>query len=233
MTASDGPRLLVVDDEPNILELLSASLRFAGFTVETAPGGSEALTTVQSFRPDLLLLDVMMPDLTGFELVERLRADGVLAPVIFLTARHDTADKIAGLALGGDDYVTKPFSLEEVIARIRALLRRSGAWGGSGTSERLSFADLELDESSHEVRKGGERVALSPTEFKLLRYLMLNAGKVLSRREILEHVWSLDYTGDAGVLESYVSYLRRKVDSAEPRLLHTVRGVGYMLRRPR
>ncbi|WP_343985933.1 response regulator transcription factor [Pseudonocardia aurantiaca] len=233
MTASDGPRLLVVDDEPNILELLSASLRFAGFTVETAPGGSEALTTVRSFRPDLLLLDVMMPDLTGFELVERLRADGVLAPVIFLTARHDTADKIAGLALGGDDYVTKPFSLEEVIARIRALLRRSGIWGGSGASERLLFADLELDESSHEVRKGGEPVALSPTEFKLLRYLMLNAGKVLSRGQILEHVWSPDYAGDAGVVESYVSYLRRKVDRAEPRLLHTVRGVGYMLRRPR
>jgi two-component system OmpR family response regulator len=231
--AEPAARLLVVDDEPNILELLAASLRFAGFEVATAADGQQALAAVRSFTPDLLVLDVMMPGMDGFSLVRRLRETGIRAPVLFLTARDATEDKVAGLTLGGDDYVTKPFSLEEVIARIRAILRRAGGPGGPGPAGRLAFADIELDEESHEVRKAGEPVALSPTEFKLLRYLLQNSGRVLSKAQILDHVWNYDFGGDANVVESYVSYLRRKVDTTEPRLLHTVRGVGYVLRRPR
>jgi two-component system OmpR family response regulator len=228
-------RLLVVDDEPNIVELLSASLRFSGFEVATATSGGQALEVSKAFRPDLIVLDVMMPGMDGFAVVRRLRGDGDRVPVVFLTARDAAEDKISGLTLGGDDYVTKPFSLEEVIARIRAVLRRTGAAGGLDRSApaRLRFADIELDDDSHEVWKAGLPVALSPTEFKLLRYFMQNVGRVLSKAQILDHVWNYDFGGDANVVESYVSYLRRKVDTTEPRLLHTLRGVGYVLRRPR
>jgi two-component system, OmpR family, response regulator len=224
-------KLLVVDDEPNIVELLSASLRFAGFEVATASNGAEALKLVRSFRPDLVVLDVMMPDVDGFAVVKRMRENGQRIPVLFLTARDATDDKITGLTLGGDDYVTKPFSLEELVARIRAVLRRTG--GGFGPdSSRIVVGDLELDDDSHEVRRGGEVVSLSPTEFKLLRYLMLNPGRVLSKAQILDHVWNYDFNGDANIVESYVSYLRRKIDLDEPRLISTVRGVGYVLRVP-
>jgi two-component system OmpR family response regulator len=225
-------RLLVVDDEPNIRELLAASLRFAGFEVLTADTGSEALRLAMAQRPDLLVLDVMMPGLDGFDVVSRLRRDGVDSPVLFLTAKDAVADKVEGLAVGGDDYVTKPFSLEEVVARIQALLRRAGK-SAAEPAARIVFADIELDDDAHEVRKAGELVALSPTEFKLLRMFLVNSGRVLSKAQILESVWQYDFGGDANVVESYVSYLRRKVDTTEPRLLHTVRGVGYVLRRPR
>ncbi|HET6214074.1 MAG TPA: response regulator transcription factor [Micromonosporaceae bacterium] len=223
-------RLLVVEDDPNILELLSASLRFAGFDVSTAVSGSDAVSAARAHRPDLVVLDVMLPDLDGFEVIRRLRDGGVHTPVVFLTARDATDDKIRGLTLGGDDYVTKPFSLEELTARIRAVLRRVG--GSGDQAPRLTFADLELDEETHEVWRGGSRVSLSPTEFKLLRYLMLNAGRVLSKAQILDHVWNYDFRGDDNIVESYISYLRRKVDTGDPRLIHTLRGVGYVLRKP-
>ncbi|HEV8649031.1 MAG TPA: response regulator transcription factor [Actinomycetes bacterium] len=223
-------RLLVVEDEPNILELLSASLRLAGFEVATAANGLEALQAAQRHRPDLVVLDVMLPDLDGFDVARRLRSGDVRTPVLFLTARDATEDKVTGLTLGGDDYVTKPFSLEEVIARIRAVLRRTRA--GMPSPSRLRAADLELDEEGHEVWRAGSRVQLSPTEFKLLRYLMTNVGRVLSKGQILDYVWNYDFQGDSGIVESYVSYLRRKVDTVEPRLIHTIRGVGYVLRLP-
>jgi two-component system OmpR family response regulator len=226
-------RLLVVDDEPNIRELLSASLRYAGFEVMTAADGQQALALAESFRPDLLVLDVMMPGLDGFGVVRRLRQSGRHTPVLFLTARDAAEDKVSGLTLGGDDYVTKPFSLDEVVARIRAVLRRTAAAQTAAEAPRLSFADIELDEESHEVLKAGKLISLSPTEFKLLRYLMANAGRVLSKAQILDHVWNYDFNGEANVVESYISYLRRKVDTTEPRLLHTIRGVGYTLRLPR
>ena len=227
-------RLLVVEDEPNILELLSASLRLAGFEVATATGGLEALQAVQRHRPDLIVLDVMLPDLDGFDVARRLRSGDTRTPVLFLTAKDATEDKVTGLTVGGDDYVTKPFSLEEIVARIRAVLRRtSGSAGAAAEQARLTFADIELDDDTHEVWKDGELVALSPTEFKLLRYFMQNSGRVLSKSQILDHVWHYDFGGEANVVESYVSYLRRKVDTTEPRLLHTLRGVGYVLRMPR
>jgi two-component system OmpR family response regulator len=233
MTATPEARLLVVDDEPNIVDLLATSLRFAGFEVATARNGPEALRVAETFRPDLLVLDVMMPGVDGFTVVRRLRQDGISAPVVFLTAKDGTEDTVTGLTLGGDDYVTKPFSLEEVVARIRAVLRRFAESAPARSSSMLSFADLELDEDTHEVWKAGELVALSPTEFKLLRYFMQNAGRVLSKAQILDHVWHYDFNGDANVVESYVSYLRRKIDTTVPRLLHTLRGVGYVLRQPR
>jgi two-component system, OmpR family, response regulator len=228
--AQARPRLLVVEDDPYILELLSASLRFAGFQVATATTGGDAVTAAREIRHDLLVLDVMLPDLDGFDVVRRLREGGIRTPVVFLTARDATEDKIRGLTLGGDDYVTKPFSLEELTARIRAVLRR--AIGEQQPTSKIVFADLELDEDSHEVRRAGTLVALSPTEFKLLRYLMRNAGRVLSKGQILDHVWQYDFRGDDSIVESYISYLRRKVDAVEPRLIHTLRGVGYVLRLP-
>ncbi|MEO6713087.1 MAG: response regulator transcription factor [Mycobacteriales bacterium] len=230
--AAPEARLLVVDDEPNIVELLSASLRYAGFEVQTATTGAEAVRIARTFRPDLLVLDVMMPDMDGFDVVRRLAGEGNRIPVVFLTARDATEDKITGLTLGGDDYVTKPFSLEEVIARIRAVIRRTTG-AGAPPSARQQFADIELDDDTHEVWKAGKLVVLSPTEFKLLRYFMQNAGRVLSKAQILDHVWHYDFGGEANVVESYVSYLRRKIDTTEPRLLHTLRGVGYVLRVPR
>jgi two-component system OmpR family response regulator len=231
-TVTPEARLLVVDDEPNIVDLLATSLRFAGFEVATARNGSEALRVAPEFRPDLLVLDVMMPGIDGFSVVRRLRQDGMSVPVVFLTARDATEDKVTGLTLGGDDYVTKPFSLEEVVARIRAVLRRFRATEQPHSS-RLAFADIAMDEDTHEVWKGGELVPLSPTEFKLLRYFLQNSGRVLSKAQILDHVWHYDFNGDANVVESYVSYLRRKIDTTQPRLLHTLRGVGYVMRQPR
>jgi two-component system OmpR family response regulator len=224
-------RLLIVEDEPNILELLAASLRFAGFDVQPVSNGLEAVAAAQRHRPDLIVLDVMLPDMDGFDVVRSLRSGGTYTPVVFLTARDATEDKIRGLTLGGDDYVTKPFSLEEVIARIRAVLRRT-AGDPLAPPPRLSFHDIELDEESHEVWRGGAQVSLSPTEFKLLRYFMANAGRVLSKAQILDHVWDYDFRGDAGIVESYVSVLRRKIDNRSPRLIHTLRGVGYVLRQP-
>jgi two-component system OmpR family response regulator len=223
-------RLLVVDDEPNIVELLSASLRYAGFEVASASDGDDALQVARTFRPDLVVLDVMMPGLDGFGVARRLRENGTRIPILFLTARDATQDKVTGLTLGGDDYVTKPFSLEEVIARIRAVLRRTTGVGS--TSSRLTFADLELDADTHEVWRGGRAIALSPTEFKLLHYFLSNPGRVLSKAQILDHVWNYDFNGEANIVESYVSYLRRKIDAESPRLLHTLRGVGYVLRQP-
>ncbi|MEY9843176.1 response regulator transcription factor [Streptacidiphilus sp. MAP5-3] len=226
--------LLVVDDEPNIRELLSASLRFAGFRVASAASGAEAVAHVQQARPDLVVLDVMLPDVDGFSLVRRLRddSDRDKIPVIFLTAKDGVDDKINGLTAGGDDYVTKPFSLEELIARIRAILRRTG---GPAEDGRLVVADLELDPIGHQVTRGGRQVSLSPTEFKLLEYLMTNTGRVVSKMQILDHVWAYDFGGDLSIVESYISYLRRKMDSGAdgaPKLIHTVRGIGYVLRRP-
>jgi two-component system, OmpR family, response regulator len=224
-------RLLVVDDEPSIRELLTASLRFAGFEVFPASDGAEALKLAEQHRPDLVVLDIMLPDLDGFTVTRKLRERGRDVPVVFLTARDDTSDKVTGLTVGGDDYVTKPFSLEEVVARIRAVLRRTGV-GGRPDTGRLIFHDLEMDEDSHEVRRGGTLIDLSPTEFKLLRYLMLNPNRVLSKAQILDHVWAYDFNGEAGIVESYISYLRRKIDAVEPPLIHTRRGVGYVLRLP-
>jgi two-component system OmpR family response regulator len=225
-------RLLVVEDEPNIRELLSTSLRFAGFEVHTAADGAAALKLAEVERPDLLVLDVMLPDMDGFAVTRRLRDQGRRMPVVFLTARDATEDKVTGLTVGGDDYVTKPFSLEEVVARIRAVLRRTGGASGEDGG-RLVFADLVMDEDSHEVRRAGRLIELSPTEFKLLRYLLLNPNRVLSKAQILDHVWDYDFRGESGIVESYISYLRRKVDADAPvPLIHTRRGVGYVLRLP-
>lgn len=225
-------RLLVADDERTILDLLCASLRHAGFEVLAANDGREALSLARSGRPDVLILDVMMPGNDGFEVVSRLRDEGLDAPVLFLTARDATEDKVRGLTVGGDDYVTKPFSLDEVLARIRALLRRSGHGRGGRSETALRVADLELDEDRHEVRRAGELVDLTPTEFNLLRLFMQNPNRVLSKGVILDRVWDYSFDGEASIVESYMSYLRRKVDTGQPRLLHTVRGVGYVLKVP-
>ena len=225
----DRTELLVVEDDPSIRELLATSLRFAGFTVTTAATGNEALRAVERRCPDLVLLDVMLPDRDGFDVLRWMRSGGQTVPVLFLTARDAAEDKITGLTIGGDDYVTKPFSLEEVIARVNAVLRRTKA-AGEPTEAPLRYADLELHVDSHEVRRADKLVPLSPTEFKLLHYLMRNAGRVVSKAQILDQVWRYDFNGEAGVVESYISYLRRKVDVVEPRLIHTVRGVGYVLR---
>ncbi len=234
-TVAPEGKILVVDDETNIVELLAVSLRFQGFEVHTATNGPAALDLAREIRPDAVILDVMMPGMDGFGVLRRLRADGIDAPALFLTARDSLQDKITGLTLGGDDYVTKPFSLEEVVARLRVILRRAGkaANDEDGSPRRLKFADIELDEDTHEVWKAGEPVSLSPTEFTLLRYFVINAGTVLSKPKILDHVWRYDFGGDVNVVESYVSYLRRKIDTGEKRLLHTLRGVGYVLREPR
>jgi two-component system, OmpR family, response regulator len=226
-------RVLVVDDEPYIADLLSTGLRFVGFDVRTAGGGLEALTAVREWKPDLLVLDVMMPDVDGFEVTRRLRADGRQTPVLFLTARDAVEDKVAGLTVGGDDYVTKPFSLEEIVARVRAVLRRQGS-SLPVDDGLLRYADVVLDEDAHEVSRAGVPLELTPTEFALLRYLMLNSGRVVSKAQILDHVWHYDFGGDGSVVESYISYVRRKVDAPfDVPLIRTVRGVGYSLRSPR
>jgi two-component system OmpR family response regulator len=229
---STTQRILVVDDENSISDLIATSLRFVGFDVRTAATGSEALTIAEEFKPHALILDVMLPDQNGFEVCRQLRQDGHSVGVLFLTAKDTVEDKIAGLTIGGDDYVTKPFSLEELVARLRALLRRIGVTSVDSDDEKIRFADLELDEATHEVRRAGNLIDLSPTEFLLLRYLMINADRVVSKSQILDHVWQYDFRGDAGIVETYISYLRKKIDNYDPALIHTVRGVGYRLRLP-
>ncbi|GAA2142681.1 response regulator transcription factor [Glycomyces algeriensis] len=233
MTEATEPkdRVLVVDDEENIGALLSATLRLTGFEVDVARDAAEALRAAARFEPDLVILDVMLPDMDGFEVARRLRAARDL-PVLFLTARDAVRDRVTGLTVGGDDYVTKPFDLEEVVLRVQAILRRAKA-PAPPEDRVLRYADLELDEEIHEVRRAGRPVELSPTEFKLLRYLMLNAGKVVSKSQILDRVWNYDFGGNGRIVESYVYYLRKKIDQVEPALIQTVRGFGYALREPR
>ncbi|HXW36048.1 MAG TPA: response regulator transcription factor [Acidimicrobiales bacterium] len=228
---ADKPRILVVDDEQSITDLLSMALRYEGMDVEVARSGREAIDAVTAQRPQLVVLDVMMPDLDGFEVLRRLSAERAASrlPVLFLTARDSLEDKLRGFTLGGDDYMTKPFSVEELIVRLRAILRRVH---GEGDDGKLSVGELELDEESHEVFRGPSRIELTPTEFKLLHYLMLNAGRVVSKSQILDRVWNYDFDGNANVVEIYISYLRKKIDGSGPRLIHTVRGVGYSLRQP-
>ncbi|UJH69530.1 response regulator transcription factor [Ornithinimicrobium sp. INDO-MA30-4] len=230
MSATEAT-LLVVEDETNIRDLLATSLKFAGFEVHAAADGATALKLAEEHDPDLAVMDVMLPDMDGFTVTRRLRERGRELPIVFLTARDSLDDKLKGLTVGGDDYVTKPFSLEEVVARIRAVLRRTqDAEPAEETT--LVVADLELDDDSHEVRRAGRVIEVSPTEFKLLRYLMLNPGRVLSKAQILDHVWDYDFRGEMGIVESYISYLRRKIDTQGEPLIHTKRGVGYVLRAP-
>ncbi len=232
-TPERAAKVLVVDDEANICALLSATLRLTGFEVRVAGGGREALIAAEEFGPDLVVLDIMMPDVDDFEVARQLRSSGRPVPLLFLTARDSVTDRIAGLTAGADDYVTKPFSLEEVVLRIRAILRRSLGETSLVDAGVLRYADLELDEDAHEVRRGGKLIELSPTEFNLLRYLLTNAGRVVSKAQILDRVWNYDFGGDGRIVESYVYYLRKKVDRTDPPLIHTVRGVGYALRLPR
>jgi two-component system OmpR family response regulator len=224
----DHGGLLVVDDEPFLRDAVAASLRFLGFEVTTAETGASALRLARDRSFDLVVLDVMLPDTDGFEIVRRLRRDGCRVPVIFLTARDTQADKVTGLTLGGDDYMTKPFGLEELAARIRTVLRRTRP--GHETGPVLEFADVELDQETYEVRRGGHLIELSPTEFRLLRYLMLNPGRVLTRAQLLDHVWDYDFGGSSTVVATYVAYLRRKLAQHGPDVIHTQRGVGYSLR---
>ena len=232
MSQATAHRILVVDDEANISDLIATSLKFVGFDVRTAASGSEALTVAEEFKPHALILDVMLPDLDGFEVCRQIRNEGHRVGVLFLSAKDEMKDKVQGLTIGGDDYMTKPFSLEELVARLRALLRRIGVTEQVVDDEKISFADLELDEATHEVRRGGVLIELSPTEFTLLRYLLINADRVVSKAQILDHVWDYDFGGDAGIVETYISYLRKKIDIYDPPLIHTVRGVGYRLRLP-
>jgi len=225
-------KVLVVDDEPNICALLSATLRLVEFEVQVAHSGREALAAAEQYQPDLVVLDVMLPDLDGFEVARKLREKGQNTPVLFLTARHSVEDRISGLTVGADDYVTKPFSLEEVVLRIRAILRRARMAEPTDDGV-LRYADLEMDEDAHVVKRAGKIVDLSPTEFNLLRYLMDNAGRVVSKAQILDRVWNYDFGGDGRIVESYIYYLRKKVDRWDPPLIHTLRGVGYSLRLPR
>jgi two-component system OmpR family response regulator len=223
-------RVLVVDDEQNITELIATAMRYEGFDVQTAATGRQALDAISTFRPHLVLLDVMLPDLDGFEVARRVRQEGRRVPIVFLTAKDATEDKVRGLTLGGDDYVTKPFSLEELLARVRAVLRRVSDSEEAGS--KLVFSDLELDEETREVFRGSRSIELTPTEFKLLRYLMMNPRRVISKAQILDYVWEYDFGGDANVVETYISYLRKKVDVEAPSLIHTIRGAGYSLRIP-
>ena len=231
-TAENAQRILVVDDESSISDLISTSLRFVGFDVRTAANGAQALQIAEEFKPHAMVLDVMLPDLDGFEVCKQIRNEGVETGVLFLTAKDGMGDKVKGLTLGGDDYMTKPFSLEELVARLRALLRRTGVTQIDHNEEKIRFADLELDEATHEVRRAGQLLDLSPTEFLLIRYLLINADRVVSKSQILDHVWQYDFRGDAGIVETYISYLRKKIDIFNPPLIHTIRGVGYRLRMP-
>ena len=226
-------KVLVVDDEPNIVELLTVSLKFQNFDVYSANSGNEALRVAREVNPDAYILDVMMPGMDGFELLGKLRQEGLDGPVLYLTAKDGVDQRIHGLTIGADDYVTKPFSLEEVITRLRVIMRRGGAAEESTNDATMSYADLTLNDDTHEVTKAGELIELSPTEFNLLRYLMQNKEVVLSKSKILDNVWHYDFGGDGNVVESYISYLRRKIDTGETQLIHTVRGVGYVLRTPR
>ncbi|MDG2497709.1 MAG: response regulator transcription factor [Aquiluna sp.] len=225
-------KVLVVDDEPNIRDLLSASLRFAGHQVATAANGTDAIAMITDTQPDIVLLDVMLPDISGFGVTKKIRGMGIETPILFLTARDDTEDKIAGLTVGGDDYVTKPFSLDEIMARISAIIRRTSKDGSPGSV--ITAGELSINEDAHEVSVGGQLVDLSPTEYQLLRYLATNPNRVLTKAQILDHVWEYDFNGEMGIVESYVSYLRKKLDplSQEP-LIITKRGVGYMFKAPK
>ncbi len=228
MKSENGARVLVVDDEPSIVDAVATSLRYEGFTVDEAITGRRALALAQEAPPDLIVLDVMLPDLDGLEVTRRLRADGLRVPVLFLTARDSLGDKLAGLTVGGDDYVTKPFALAELIARVHAILRRTGHEPDDDGV--LRFADLELDETAHDVRRAGHQIQLTATEFNLLRYFLLNPRRVLSKSQILDHVWHYDFGGDGNVVETYVSYLRKKLEKFGPPLIQTIRLVGYTLR---
>jgi two-component system OmpR family response regulator len=232
VSAADHGELLVVDDEPFLRDAVAASLRFLGFSVTTEETGSGALRLARDRPFDLVVLDVMLPDTDGFEVVRRLRADGCAVPVIFLTARDTQADKVTGLTIGGDDYLTKPFGLEELAARIRTVLRRTRP-SMLGPGPVITFADIELDQDTYEVRRGGHRIDLSPTEFRLLRYLMLNPGRVLTRAQLLDHVWDYDFGGSSTVVATYIGYLRRKLTQHGAEVIHTQRGIGYSLRLPR
>lgn len=227
--AVETPKVLVVDDEENISFLVASALRVAGMEVEVASAGRPALQAVERYRPDVLVLDVMLPDLDGFEILRLLRQRGRQMPVLFLTAKTDTADRVRGLTSGGDDYITKPFALEELVARVQVALRRVGA---AASDARLEVADLVLDDDAHLVLRAGEPVQLTPTEYKLCRLLMTNAGRVMSRAQILDHVWDYDFDGESAIVETFISSLRKKIDHVEPRLIETVRGVGYTLRPP-
>ncbi|OPG02730.1 response regulator transcription factor [Microbispora sp. GKU 823] len=233
MHATDSPAsVLVVDDEPGIRDLLSEALQLHGFAVRTAANGWQTLEEVARERPDIIVLDVMLPDIDGFTIARRLREAADSPLVLFLTAKDAVADRIAGLTAGGDDYVTKPFSLDEVVLRLRAILRRIRPAAEEVDDGVLRYADLELDEQAHSVRRAGRVIHLSPTEFSLLRYLMINAGRVVSKAQILDRVWDYDFDGDSRIVESYISYLRRKIDVEGPPLIHTLRGVGYRLQGP-
>jgi two-component system, OmpR family, response regulator len=225
-------KVLVVDDEPNIRDLLSASLRFAGHQVLSSPNGTDAINKIVEQQPDIILLDVMLPDVSGFGVTKKIRSMGIETPILFLTARDDTEDKITGLTVGGDDYVTKPFSLDEIMARISAIMRRTGKDQIEGSV--IKVGELEINEDAHEVTVNGNFVDLSPTEYQLLRYLAQNPNRVLTKAQILDHVWEYDFNGEMGIVESYVSYLRKKLDpvSTEP-LIVTKRGVGYLLKGPK
>ena len=227
--ATPEARILVVDDETNIVELLSVSLKFQGFEVHSASNGPAALDKAREVKPDAVILDVMMPGMDGFGVLRRMRADGIDAPALFLTARDSLQDKVAGLTLGGDDYVTKPFSLEEVVARLRALMRRTVVVADEASSL-LAVGDLTMDEDSHEVTRAGTQISLTATEFELLRYLMRNPRRVLSKAQILDRVWNYDFGGQANVVELYISYLRKKIDANRQPMIHTLRGAGYMLK---
>ena len=233
MDDSKDVKVLVVDDEPNIVELLTVSLKFQGFDVHSANSGNEALRIAREINPDASIMDVMMPGMDGFELLGKLRAEGLDGPVLYLTAKDSVDQRIHGLTIGADDYVTKPFSLEEVITRLRVILRRGSTVDDQNGDATMTYADLTLNDDTHEVTKAGEIVELSPTEFNLLRYLMQNREVVLSKSKILDNVWHYDFGGDGNVVESYISYLRRKIDTGDTPLIHTVRGVGYVLRTPR
>jgi two-component system, OmpR family, response regulator len=228
-TKSDGVRVLVVDDEPTLSELLSMALRYEGWQVRTAGDGSSAMRLARQFKPDAVVLDVMLPDVDGLEILRRLRGHAPNVPVLFLTARDAVEDRVAGLTAGGDDYVTKPFSLEELVARLRVLLRRTGA-SEPRTDALLVVGDLSMDEDSHEVRRAGQAVSLTATEFELLRYLMRNPRRVLSKAQILDRVWNYDFGGQANVVELYISYLRKKIDAGRSPMIHTLRGAGYVLK---
>ncbi len=230
--SEDPTRVLVVDDEPNITELVSIGLRYEGFDVSSAHDGRGALRAVRELKPELVILDVTMPDIDGLEVVRRMRAENIWMPVIFLTAKDAVEDKIAGLTVGGDDYIAKPFSLDELVARVRAMVRRNHLAARRDESGVLRYADLVLDEDRLEVSRGSRFISLTPTEFRLLRFLMLNAGRVLSKAQILDHVWQYDFGGDGNVVETFISYLRKKIDVEEPPLIQTVRGFGYTLRAP-
>ena len=223
-----GERLLLVDDEDNLRSMLEAALRHNGFDVHPVASGRAALEAVPTVKPDLVVLDVMLPDLDGFDVCKRLRSEGVRTPVLFLTARDAIEDRVRGLTLGGDDYLVKPFSLDELVARVHAVLRRTGA----ASDPTLSCGGVSMDDDAHRVTVGGEDVSLSPTEYNLLRFLLQNKGRAMSKAQILDHVWEYDFGGDGGVVETYIGYLRRKVDTGSPKLIHTIRGVGYSMREP-